>query len=300
MLDREYTKQHIENVHDLLTFLVETIASQPDQQGYRNAVAKLRKIDVCHFDRINAFYVPNEDYLREIVGETNYTNLDLGFISGKGNSPLKERFVFPCYNNKGKVVGLVGYDNLSANYKYLLSTTLGFDKSLVTYGYENLERIYSEDYIIFVEGIMDYFRLLSLGYPVFCLQGVILFDTHLRIAKRVSNTITLLDSDKAGISAVVPLTKVLKRNTNIQINRYGLSKMDADLFLSYPENVKYFELAIDTIKTRWQQLNYNNIMLNNQSEELRIRMEKALKEKLERENAQKSKENEELEYATNT
>lgn len=276
MRQSTYSRAEIEEVHELLTFLVKTIASQPEQVEWRKNVAQFRNIDVKHFDEANCFFIPDVEYIKEIVGETYYSDLRLGFVSSTGNSPLKKRFIFPCTNIKENVVGLVGYDNLSPNYKYLLSTTLGFDKSNVTFGYNHLDKIYKEQYVIFVEGIMDYFRLKSLGYPVFCLQGVHLFDVHKRVFDRIPNKIALLDSDKAGISAMHELVKKNKYCTIVQMNRYGLSKMDIDLFLSYPENVTYFKKQIDTIQQNWKYLNYTSVMLDNQSPQLKERMEKAL------------------------
>ena len=278
MENKVYTRAEIEEVHSTLTFLVDTLASQPEQAEWRKSVADFRKIDVKHFEEAKCFFVPSIDYVREVVGETYYSDLRLGFISSKGNSPLKERFIFPCRNIKNNVIGLVGYDNLSPNFKYLLTTTMGFDKSNITFGYEHLKYIYQSEYVIFVEGIMDYFRLKSLGYPVFCLQGVHLFDTHKRIFDRIPNKIVFLDSDKAGISAMTELSKRIKCNTNIHLNRNGLSKLDVDLFLLYEENAKYFESVINAIKERWKQLNYTTVLLNNKSPQLKERMDKALVE----------------------
>lgn len=273
-----YTRAEIEEVHDTLTFLVKTISSQPEQKEWRQSVANFRKINVKYLDDANCFFVPSLEYIREVVGETYYSDLRLGFISSKGNSPLKERFIFPCKNIKKNVIGLVGYDNLSPSYKYLLTTTMGFDKSNITFGYEDLEYIYKCNYVIFVEGIMDYFRLKSLGYPVFCLQGVHLFDIHKRVFDRVPNKIVLLDSDKAGINAMSTLVKKFKYCTSVQMERNGLSKMDIDLFLSYNENTIYFEKVIEAIKNKWLYLDYTTVLLKNQSPELKDRMDKALRE----------------------
>lgn len=129
MPNEPYSKSEIEEVHETLTFLVKTLASQPEQKEWRLAVAKHRNIHVKYFEENNCFFVPNIEYIREVIGDTYYTDLRYGFLSKSGHSPLKERFILPCYNSKNKVAGLVGYDSDSPSYKYLLTTTLGFEKS---------------------------------------------------------------------------------------------------------------------------------------------------------------------------
>lgn len=279
-----YSRQEIEEVHDTLTFLVKVIASQPEQDGWRKAVANMRQIDVKFLEEYNCFFIPDMDYLVNIIGETHYTNLRLGFLNTKGQSALKARFVFPCYNSKNKVVGLVGYDNLTPNFKYLLSTTMGFEKSNVTYGYKDIQEFYKHDYVILVEGVMEYFRLRSLGYPVFCLQGTLLYTTHRRLLNRIKNKITFLDSDNAGFKGAEEIASQLDNCTQLQMKRYGLSKIDPDKFLSYPENVVYFRFIINHIQSSWKQLNYNTVLMSNQSPELQQIIEEELAKKLEREN----------------
>lgn len=274
-----YSRKEIEEVHDTLTFLVKTLASQPEQDGWRKAVATMRGIDYKLFEEHYCFFIPDIEYLISVIGEKYYTDMRLGLLNNQGQSALNARFMFPCFNSKGKVVGLVGYDNLSKNYKYILTSTLGFEKSKVTYGYQDLEVFYREQYVILVEGVMEYFRLKSLGYPVFCIQGVLLYPTHVRMLKRIPNLIRFLDSDNAGFRGSEDIGKLFKASTDIQLKRYGLSKLDPDTFLSYKENVDYFRYVIKHIKSSWEQLNYSTLLLSNYSPELKERMDKALEEK---------------------
>jgi hypothetical protein len=289
-----YTKAEIEEVQEMLTFICHHIAKRPEQTEWRQAVAMFRKIPVEYFK--DCFFIPNIDYLRTVVSDTYYTDLRYGFMSTLGSSPLAARFVIPCFNARGKVAGLVGYDNESPNYKYLLTTTIGFTKSNVTYGHQDLDTILKQGYVILVEGIMDYFRLKSIGLPVMSLQGTNLYKNNQWFLKKLKFTITFLDTDNAGMNAMgyihqaltdqgrytkSPLDVAIERGTqrhqltrniNIQLRRDGVSKIDPDIFLSYQENITYFKEEIEKIKQRGIQDGQYLYRLFNQSPELEQHM----------------------------
>lgn len=282
-----YTKEYIEQVHNDLTMAVNILASEPKQQGFRQAVANFRKIDVKYFDELNCFYVKNPEEIRTLIGDTLYTNTDLGFISKTAYPTFRERFVFPCYNQRKKVIGMVGYDNVH-HYKYLLSSTLGFNKVNASFGYQDLEYIYKCGYVIIVEGIMDWVRLRSLGYPVYCLQGLSIYPNQLRIFKRLKGVIALLDADKAGLKALSYIKKQLANCTAIQLYRGKLDKMDSDMFFQYEENIVSLASTVETIQENWKHCNFNPILLYNSSE---ILEEKIIKYGEELEEYKKSLEN---------
>lgn len=264
-------RERVEKVHEDLTFAVKVLASQPEQVGYRKAVAEYRNIDVEIFERHNCFFISTPDDLRGVIGDEYYTNLDLGFMSKKGYSMYRERFIFPCYNARGEVAGMVGYDN-EHHYKYLLSTTLGFEKTNVTFGHQDLPQIYEEDYVVLVEGIMEYMRLKLLGYPVFALQGLMVGPYVEKILRRLSNIVLLLDSDPAGTKAADRIYKMFPNVTKVFMERTYVNKIDADIYLSYKENQVEFAKEIRKVKDRWKSYRYDTVLLENKSPELYERM----------------------------
>ena len=283
-LERYYTKAELEDIYTTLTLLTEKLHAQPEQPTWIQAVANMRHIDVKYFNDLKCFFIPNLEYLQEVLGETIYKDLRYGFINTNGkyvSSTFKARFIFPCWNMKNKVVGFIGYDSDAPSYKYLLSTTVGFEKSMITLGYDYLDYIYKCDYVILVEGVMDYLRLRSLGYPVICLQGTLIYPNIRRIINRVSHTITFLDTDSAGMKARLTVLKTLKANTDIQLKLYGLGKMDADTYLMFKENADHFKEVIERIKVDWTESKYLTEVLENHSPELTEKIRKALEQEAE-------------------
>lgn len=228
----------IEDIRDILTVATNKLYNSENQDFYREEVAKFRQLKKETLEDIRAFYIedPYKDLL-PVVGEEIFYNPVYGFYPK--DTMYKERFIFPVWSIDKKVIGFVGYDNLST-FRYILSETEGFKKKTSLYGMQNLDRAYKEGYIIIVEGHMDERRLYELGYPVIALQGTA-FPPFLKyIFKSLKGVIYMLDSDKAGRSA-------LKYNRNLHKNQVTINlpgEEDPDSYLRSIEHQKAFKKAL--------------------------------------------------------
>ena len=228
----------IVDIREILTNVTNKLYNSPNQDFYREKIAEFRELKKETLEEIKGFYI--EDPLKEIlplVGEDIYFNSVFGFYPNE--NMYKERFIFPVWDCNNKVMGFVGYDNLST-YRYILSETEGFKKRTSVYGLNNINRVIENDYLIIVEGHFDERRVSELGYPVFSIQGTAYPEFLKKFVKPLKGVIHLLDKDAAGLNAI-------KYNRKIHQNSvvfYLPDGEDPDSYLKDSLNQKHFQDSI--------------------------------------------------------
>lgn len=118
---------------------------------------------------------------------------------------LRNRFIFPIHSIQGELLAFGGRSFGDEMPKYINSPEhLLFKKREVLYGlFFSAKHIRSKDYVIVVEGYMDFLALYQVGITnVVATLGTALTDGHARILKRYTkNIILLFDGDQAGKKA---------------------------------------------------------------------------------------------------
>ncbi|MBE8222153.1 MAG: DNA primase [Bdellovibrionales bacterium] len=118
---------------------------------------------------------------------------------------LRNRFIFPIHSIQGELLAFGGRSFGDEMPKYINSPEhILFKKREVLYGlFFSAKYIRSQDYVIVVEGYMDFLSLYQAGIKnVVATLGTALTDGHAKILKRYTkNVILLFDGDQAGKKA---------------------------------------------------------------------------------------------------
>jgi len=138
-----------------------------------------------------------------------------GLLNDKGFEKFKKRLMFPIENLYGKVVGFGGriIENIEGAPKYLNSpATIVFEKRKMLYGL-NLTKDYirKQDYVIVVEGYMDFAALFREGVVnIVASLGTSFTEGHAALIKRFTKNVYLcFDGDTAGVNAALKSFQVL-------------------------------------------------------------------------------------------
>ena len=158
---------------------------------------QVRNLDVQTLLDCDSFMVQDDFLLPELPEEFQHDSL--GFC--KGNyCVFQGRFVYPVKDNRGDVMGLVGYDKFS-DVKYLDSLNYGYRaKSYSVWGMEKLPEYYRNDLpVFFVEGVVCALYLRQAGLQALATLGSNVSPYVLEIMRRFgSRAISINDSDEAG------------------------------------------------------------------------------------------------------
>lgn len=119
---------------------------------------------------------------------------------------FRNRVIFPLYDTSGRVIAFAGRGlDADTQPKYLNSPESAlYKKSGVLYGlHKARESIREFDYIIIVEGYMDYLTLYQAGIRnAAAASGTAFTEEHARLIKRFTSKAALVfDGDSAGLSA---------------------------------------------------------------------------------------------------
>lgn len=118
---------------------------------------------------------------------------------------LRNRFIFPIHSIQGELLAFGGRAFGDEMPKYINSPEhILFKKREILYGlFFSAKYIRAQDYVIVVEGYMDFLSLYQAGIKnVVATLGTALTDGHARILKRYTkNVILLFDGDQAGKKA---------------------------------------------------------------------------------------------------
>ncbi len=148
---------------------------------------------------------------------------------------FRSRIIFPIYNEKGDCVAfsgrIFGKDDPA---KYINSPeTPIYHKSDILYGYHLAkEAIRKLDFSVLVEGQADLLAMHQSGFKnSLALSGTALSERQISLLKRFSKNIVLaLDSDEAGVSAMIKNSKaLLSFGFNIKVMALSEGKDPADI-----------------------------------------------------------------------
>lgn len=220
------------------------------QKHYLTVLSKQRYIDIEYFLDYGCFYVPNQDYLELMFGES--LAFDADFYKYDGTCKWIGYLMFPIKDTKGKVVGFTGYNPMSKaiyqdNQKngtdnpvpvlYEISSSKVFDKNrymLIPNGYS---KCIDDDYIIITDGVFDTMTLASFGFNVGCNMGSSYSEYINFMLSFPKRRYVASDNDDAGLM-LFNMIKKQNQNTERIIQR---SCKDIDEFFRTHDKYKTCE-----------------------------------------------------------
>lgn len=148
---------------------------------------------------------------------------------------LRDRFIFPILSTQGELLAFGGRSFTDEMPKYINSPEhILFKKREVLYGlFFSAKYIRAKDYVIVVEGYMDFLSLYQAGIKnVVATLGTALTEGHARILKRYSkNIILLFDGDLAGQKATEKSLPILLKEA-LYVKTLSLeNNLDPDDFI---------------------------------------------------------------------
>lgn len=183
---------------------------QAVQDEFINIICNdVRNINPDVIKRMNAFYVPNDDYMINMFGPL-IKGFDFDCYNLDGTCKWLNYLLFPITDLANTIVGFAGFNP----HNYLLSKEQN-DKSLNYYGYSSkhvfqkgnylfgIEGTYkkalADGYLIITDGLFDCLSLESYGYNSMALLGSFVSDQVLSQLIFIKKIIVAHDNDEAGI-----------------------------------------------------------------------------------------------------
>ena len=206
------------------------------QVGFLSTVAELRGMDASIFKRIDAFFVPNDDYMIDFFGK-EITEEQYGCYSGSvcywNNCVL-----IPITNVVGKVCGFASFNPFNyveahetgdfSLYYYAYSSRSVFSKGKFLYAVkDSYRKALEEGYLLLVDGIFDAISLWDAGFNAAATMGSIMTNEILMQLRFVKRVILIADNDEAGYKVYEQLCKHLN---NVELFKQSKTK-DADELL---------------------------------------------------------------------
>ncbi len=174
-------------------------------------------------------------YLKERnIFEEQINDWKLGFVPENINSSLRNRLVFPIYNNLGIPVGFSGRSIFNEEPKYKNSSNSSlFKKRELLYGLNKAEKIIKDqNCLIIVEGFIDVIAMHKVGIKnTIGTMGTALTQEHAKIIKNLipsGNVYIVFDGDISGKKASLLADKELRKQNIRPLIFPTMNNMDPD------------------------------------------------------------------------
>lgn len=195
------------------------------QEQYLDIIAKeIRNCPVGVFQEGDAFFVPNNDYMRTCFGDTALRR-EFDLYDSDGECKFLHRVVFPVYDVLDQIVGIIGYspieaekwknvdydnppDDLGDKYVYSAKSLMARGKYL--FAPKGTYRKALEDgYAVVIDGTFDCLYLNYLGINAFSTLGSISDERVLYQLSFIPRLYNAYDNDEAGKQSYEKLKKFL-------------------------------------------------------------------------------------------
>lgn len=184
------------------------------QKHYINLICKeVRNMDSEILFKVNAFFVPNAEYMKEFFGSEillpNYDCYDY-----YGTCKWTGHLVIPIKGVDGKIKGFTGYnpavtlakrdgqedDPLARLAKYKESSKALMDKSRFFLCPLGFDKAMKDGYIIVIDGVFDALNVASFGFNTLSVLGSTLTDEILFCLSFIDVVYVAHDNDQAGLN----------------------------------------------------------------------------------------------------
>lgn len=159
----------------------------------------LKDMEPLDEDTYLGLYEPAEGhpYLRKRgITDRATRKMNLVFDPGDGGEP---RIVFPVYGLDGRLYGFSGRA-IRPGAKLKVKDYYGLQKRRLLLGAHLVDP--ADEYVILVEGLFDYARLVSLGFPALAMMSSSLTTDQVGILEEIGKPVYFFhDNDPAGLDA---------------------------------------------------------------------------------------------------
>ncbi len=244
--------------------LMEKIAKSYHEMLFEQKTALLyllneRGLDRENIKKLELGYAPiNSDIISSNASKMNMNTeylLKYGLASrgsdGRIHEFFRDRIIFPIKNPSGKIVAFGGRVIDTGEPKYMNSAeNKYFSKSKILYLFDRAKKKIKEvNFAIVCEGYMDAIAFHKNGFENACaVLGVNLTKDHIKLIKELTkNLLLVLDSDRAGISAMEKLGKVLvNEDLNVKVLTFSDAK-DPDEYFKVHDRMSFEEVIKNSL-----------------------------------------------------
>lgn len=230
----------IDNARKELKDIIDYFQSQEYFEEALTAVSDARQLPADALRDYGCFYVPEELSANDLPEWM--TKDSLGFCHGRYLSQ-SGRWVYPVKDNKGAVMGFLGWDKF-VEPKYLDSKNYGYKAKIYSlWGMEELPTYYRDKKPVFItEGVVCAFWLRTQGFHSLAMLGSNMSPYVRVIVNRLgSRAVVIADNDEAGYTFIKRL-KYSKPKALMFQARYG---KDVDGMRLYEDGRYLKEMLID-------------------------------------------------------
>lgn len=220
------------------------------QKNYLDIVSKTRNMPSIDFKSLNAFFIPNDDYVPTYFGE-EIRNREYGFYDDSAQFCYWNNcLVIPIHNVADKIVSVVGFNpfryveakenqDWSINY-YIYASASHFKKGSHLFYLEGcFSRAMDEGYLFLTDGIFDTVSMQLAGFNTAALMGSSLTQELSAILRFIDRLIIVIDNDEAGQKLANDIKRAHK---NVTIVKQGVTKDVDDLLKSDKREIAIAEL----------------------------------------------------------
>lgn len=215
------------------------------QCKYTDLVRQTRNMQGIDFKKINAFFIPNDDYVKQYF-DIEILSPEYGFYNRESQCFWNNCLVIPIYNVADRIISVVGFNpfkylqaketkDWSLNY-YIYASSRVFKKGSFMFYLEGCYRRALDDgYLFITDGVFDTISVQLAGFNAAALMGSTVTPEIAAMLRFVPRLIFAGDNDEAGLKLAQDLKKVHPRITML---RQGKTKDIDDLLKSeYRESV---------------------------------------------------------------
>lgn len=234
----DYFKENIKKSKEVLDYLKNRNITEEDIEFFGLGYSEKGILDFLNKNNLNKDYAEELGLIKKG---------DFGFYD-----IIKNRITIPIFNRDKQLTGI-------STRKYLDTDTFAkyinppnnkiFKKNTTLYGINwSEEQIKEKDYVIIVEGYLDFLTLFKNGFEnTVCVLGVNLFSDHVKLLSKLTrNFYFCFDKDLAGKEAIIKnIKECVKAGVTINIIEFpdGAEKMDPDEYVR-KEGKENFEKLI--------------------------------------------------------
>lgn len=205
------------------------------QEHYLTIIAEeTRGLPFELFEKLDAFFVPNNNYLIEYFG-IECTNYEYEMYDYNQYCLLQGCVVIPCKALNGNIIAWIAYNpsvkmhasetqDYSTNY-YSYPSKLIWDKSKYLFTMPDIYKKALEDgYLVLTDGVFDTLSLINYGVNSAALLGSYLTECSTFLLRFIPKVYVSVDNDEAGnkmlrsVQRFIPTAKAIRQGVGKDVD----------------------------------------------------------------------------------
>lgn len=188
------------------------------QQNFVKIISDVRKMKCIDFKKINAFFVPNDDYVATYFPD-EIRQPEYGFYNSDGLCFWNNCLLIPIFDVADNVRSVVGFNpfryteakekqDWSLNY-YIYSPNSVFKKGSFLFYLEGVyKKALQDGYLFLTDGVFDAISLASEGFNAAAMMGSSLTPEIVMLLRFIKHVLLVIDNDDAGIKLANSLQRM--------------------------------------------------------------------------------------------